>query len=175
MDRDCRDLIDRLVRLEPAERLGAGGSGGGMDKLMSHPYFEGIEWEKLHLTKVPISEHFLHELRLREEEEEKELKKNAGFGGGSIYLSDGEEDKEVDPDSIIKQGRPAGRPPPLTPQHPHPSPPLSGIVIKKCGWFLWRKRLLRLTEKPSITYYDPVKNELKVGLLAAHFARTRSR
>ena len=85
MDRDCRDLIDRLVRLEPAERLGAGGSGGGMDKLMSHPYFEGIEWEKLHLTKVPISEHFLHELRLREEEEEKELKKNAGFGGGSIY------------------------------------------------------------------------------------------
>ncbi len=35
-------------------------------------------------------------------------------------------------------------------------------MIKKCGWFLWRKRLLRLTEKPSITYYDPVKNEFKV-------------
>ncbi len=88
MDEECKDLIDRLVRLEPSDRLGAGGPGGGMDQLMAHPYFKGIDFENLHLAKVPISDTFIQELKSKEEEEEKEMKSGTGFGGGSVYLSD---------------------------------------------------------------------------------------
>lgn len=91
MDEDCKDLIDRLVRLEPSERLGAGGVGGGMDKLMTHPYFKGIDFENLPNAKVPISDTFLQELKSKEAEEEKEMSHSVGFGGGSVYMSDEEE------------------------------------------------------------------------------------
>ena len=39
----CRDLIDKLLQLDPNERLGAAGTGG-MDSLKRHPFFQGINW-----------------------------------------------------------------------------------------------------------------------------------
>lgn len=39
----CRDLIDKLIVLDPAERLGSQESGG-MTNLRNHPFFQGIDF-----------------------------------------------------------------------------------------------------------------------------------
>lgn len=44
MDAGCQDLIERLVVLNPEERLGSGGESGDLEALMMHPYFKGIEF-----------------------------------------------------------------------------------------------------------------------------------
>lgn len=43
MDPACRDLIDKLIVLEPTQRLGAPDTGG-MNALKQHPFFQGIDW-----------------------------------------------------------------------------------------------------------------------------------
>ncbi len=74
---------------------------------------------------MPISSEFIAEWRKRESEEDKSYQEGLSFDGSSIYMGE-EEERKPDPEAIIKQG----------------------IVTKKCGWFMWKKRLLRLTEKP---------------------------
>uniref|UniRef100_A0A7S3HVN4 Uncharacterized protein n=1 Tax=Favella ehrenbergii TaxID=182087 RepID=A0A7S3HVN4_9SPIT len=39
----CRDLIDKLIVLDPDQRLGAAGTGG-MDALKRHPFFQGVNF-----------------------------------------------------------------------------------------------------------------------------------
>ena len=39
----CRDLIDKLIVLDPAQRLGSPESGG-MERLRNHPFFQGIDF-----------------------------------------------------------------------------------------------------------------------------------
>lgn len=69
---DCRDLIDKLLRLKPSERLGAGPEDSDLSfqALKSHPFFEGIDFEKLSEQEVPVDkslfeveeyEKFLHD------------------------------------------------------------------------------------------------------------------
>ena len=52
MEPNCRDIIDKLICLNPEERLGA----QNMEALKSHPFFEGINWNgdmtKMGLRKV---------------------------------------------------------------------------------------------------------------------------
>ena len=39
---------------------------------------------------------------------------------------------------------------------------ISGLVLKKCGWWFYRPRQLILNSKPKLVYYDPDSNQLKV-------------
>ena len=52
MDPNCRDVIDKLIVLNPDDRLGM----NSMESLKAHPFFEGINWSgnmtKLGLRKV---------------------------------------------------------------------------------------------------------------------------
>ncbi len=41
---------------------------------------------------------------------------------------------------------------------------LSGLVMKKCGWFFFKTRQLMLNSKPRLVYYDPETSQLKVFL-----------
>jgi hypothetical protein len=43
IDTVCRDLIDKLIVLDPNARLGARGAGG-MQALKAHPFFKGINF-----------------------------------------------------------------------------------------------------------------------------------
>ena len=45
---DAKDLIARLLEKDPGKRLGASGA----EEIKAHAFFEGIEWEKLRLTKA---------------------------------------------------------------------------------------------------------------------------
>ncbi|MEW5297968.1 MAG: hypothetical protein WDW38_003738 [Sanguina aurantia] len=49
MDPDARDLVDRLLVLEPSDRIGA----VDMAELKGHPFFEGLVWEGLRSSEAP--------------------------------------------------------------------------------------------------------------------------
>lgn len=54
-DEQAKDLIQRLLVKDPAQRLGAGkpGSGSDISALRSHPFFSIIIWESLWTDPVP--------------------------------------------------------------------------------------------------------------------------
>lgn len=51
MDRDLRNLIDRLMQLNPLDRIGAFGQ---FHMLKEHPYFEFIDWDKVKSRECPV-------------------------------------------------------------------------------------------------------------------------
>lgn len=46
----ARDLIGKLLVVNPAERLGF----GGVEEVMRHPWFEGIDWDALYHGRLPV-------------------------------------------------------------------------------------------------------------------------
>lgn len=50
MDKHSRDLIDRLLDYNPDNRIGV----NGYDELKAHPYFKGIDFEKLKEKSLPV-------------------------------------------------------------------------------------------------------------------------
>lgn len=48
----AKDLVERLLQIEPSQRLGCP-ELGGYEKLKSHEFFKGIDWEHLHEQKPP--------------------------------------------------------------------------------------------------------------------------
>lgn len=45
LDPVAKDLIDKLLQIEPSQRLGAPDSGHNMRRLKMHPFFEGIDFK----------------------------------------------------------------------------------------------------------------------------------
>jgi len=50
-DPNAMDLVDKLLALNPEERLGY----RSMDELKEHPFLEGIDFEKLEKREIKIS------------------------------------------------------------------------------------------------------------------------
>lgn len=48
---EARDLVDRLLDIEPGRRLGAGPDGYA--SLKNHPFFRGVDWKNLRLQTPP--------------------------------------------------------------------------------------------------------------------------
>lgn len=46
IDPVCRDLIEKLIQLDPLDRLGCPMTKNDMTKLMSHPFFDGLSFSK---------------------------------------------------------------------------------------------------------------------------------
>ena len=53
---EARDFVQKLLKKEPSERLGAGYEGSDNDyhALKNHPFFDGINFEKIFLLPSPI-------------------------------------------------------------------------------------------------------------------------
>ncbi|KAL0096545.1 kinase-like domain-containing protein, partial [Phycomyces blakesleeanus] len=49
---DARDLIQRLLVLEPSERIGSEKTGG-LEEIRQHPFFCGIDWDTLFESPAP--------------------------------------------------------------------------------------------------------------------------
>lgn len=54
---DAKDLIDKLLQINPQHRLGAGrpGSGNDMEALKRHPYFNGIDFANISSMVSPLA------------------------------------------------------------------------------------------------------------------------
>ena len=53
---EAKDLVERLLKLKPIERLGAGrfGSPNDINQLLKHPFFNSIDLNNLHQSIVPL-------------------------------------------------------------------------------------------------------------------------
>ena len=53
---DAVDLIDKLMQLNPYQRLGAGppDSENDYNHLKAHPFFKSVNFKKLHNTSPPV-------------------------------------------------------------------------------------------------------------------------
>ena len=48
MSSECKDLVDRLLQLDPCDRFGHRGAG----EIKLHPWFKGLDWTSLARTKA---------------------------------------------------------------------------------------------------------------------------
>lgn len=53
---EAKDLVSKLLLLEPSSRLGAGASDSdnSIKALLDHPYFKGIDIKNLEVDEVPL-------------------------------------------------------------------------------------------------------------------------
>jgi len=127
----ARDLIERLLQQNPKDRLGA----TNYTDLKQHPFFKGINWDKLHTQKVPAirgpdTKMVWQEDIIKEEQERLERERRDLREKWKAFL--------YPPENIIE----------------------SGYVIKKRK-MTRKKRFLILTDTPRIFYVDPRKMEFK--------------
>ncbi len=56
MEPEAKNLIDRMLDLDPVNRIGCGppGSDNSFSMIKSHPFFDGIDFRTLHQQKVPV-------------------------------------------------------------------------------------------------------------------------
>ena len=57
LDPTLKDLIENLIQINPRDRLGSGVTKeNGIEKLKQHKFFEGIDFDTIHTSDVPIDE-----------------------------------------------------------------------------------------------------------------------
>lgn len=67
-DKDAEDLVKKLLKLNPAERLGAQDLNGRYESIRSHPFFKTIDFELVRQQTPPPISPYLPDL-IKEEEE----------------------------------------------------------------------------------------------------------
>ncbi|KAI8126113.1 3-phosphoinositide-dependent protein kinase 1 [Lucilia cuprina] len=67
-DKDAEDLVKKLLKLNPAERLGAQDFSGRYESIRSHPFFKNIDFDAVRQQTPPPISPFLPDL-IKEEEE----------------------------------------------------------------------------------------------------------
>ena len=129
----AKDLILKILVVEPNKRLGGGepGSVNDIQHLKKHPYFKKIKWKNLQTTPVPnVNQFKFHTCKKKLVEkltinEKSNIKMPENFGNKKVV--------------VIKEG----------------------IVNKKSSWFQYEKRYLILDSKPSLIYYHLNEEENK--------------
>lgn len=128
----ARDLIIRLLKKDPAERLGNGkkGSANDFQKLKEHPFFSEIDWGLLRDSTSP--------LQLSDSERMEDMDEDFGD-------SDLDEEKMLyGPNSAVEKKL-----------------ILSGLVKKNKRFFLYNTRQLLFYSNGLFEYFDPQKNVKK--------------
>lgn len=123
MDPTVKDLIDKLIQSEPLDRLGCAMTGHDMQKLMNHPFFDGLSFSK-NLADTTDVQSLLKELELQ------------------IIKERGHEMPEMNPTEqkmsyAISQNMAV----------------LEGNLLKKNKWFMKQERRFKLYATGEIKYY----------------------
>jgi 3-phosphoinositide dependent protein kinase-1 len=134
---DAKDLVKKLLVLDPAARLGMGGDGYG--EIRRHPYFAGLDFAKLATMTPP-------ELLPASAAAEGERPKNAPPQGvGASAAPNEARAKLIDAQKLLPWNK-FVFPNELIVKH--------GLVTKRKGLSV-KKRQLVLTDYPRIFYVDP--------------------
>ncbi|KFD51983.1 hypothetical protein M513_07115 [Trichuris suis] len=169
------DLVQKLLVLEPAERLGSE-EKGGPDRLKEHPFFAGIPWDSLPTEKPPQILPYLPGVvtpqagfpeNFRDLEpgfDDKQLTRLLGLELGGTREINGASDNGIsngNSKDTVKARLEEQRK--NNPYHKIVEGHLiikSGYLEKRKGLFA-RKRMFLLTEGPHIYYVEPSSMELK--------------
>uniref|UniRef100_A0A1A9UJC2 3-phosphoinositide-dependent protein kinase 1 n=1 Tax=Glossina austeni TaxID=7395 RepID=A0A1A9UJC2_GLOAU len=66
-DKDAEDLVKKLLRSNPAERLGAQDTHGHYESIRNHPFFQGVNFETVRQQTPPPISPYLPDLNKEEE------------------------------------------------------------------------------------------------------------
>ena len=69
---EAKDLITRILKLEPSERFGDGSYDNGYEPIRNHPFFSGIDWATLPKRGIPEFHSYPPALEARDKEAAKE-------------------------------------------------------------------------------------------------------
>mmetsp|Transcript_7016 Transcript_7016/g.10309 ORF Transcript_7016/g.10309 Transcript_7016/m.10309 type:complete len:500 (-) Transcript_7016:37-1536(-) len=148
----ARDLVDKLLQINPSDRLGYGPDG--YKKLKAHPFFDGIDFSNLHEQTPPtIIPPEYKEQRNKELEamrKEHEAEKNNTSLASVVNLK-----------SNISQAEASRWSPFLLRKE---AIIYTGQIVKR-RHFSSRKRQLILTDKPRLLYVDSIKNVTKGSIV----------
>lgn len=139
LDGACKDLVDRLLVIEPMKRLGAGrpGSGCSYDDLMQHAFFEGVDWTTVGTDPVPYDQDALKEL----------VKKKSKVDIFSADSSDADTMRQSEFSVRLEQPEDFER---LFQKSVEIK---RGLLMKRNPWFINQKRLFILTNQPRLMYF----------------------
>lgn len=151
----ARDLVEKLLVLEPTERLGCP-EQGGYERLKKHPFFKEIDWEKVPEQKPPTLQPYLpatsenpeniygnykpglSDRRVAEIITDTVISDDERKTLIEAQARDNDYHKFVEGNLILKQG----------------------FMDKRKGLFA-RRRMFLLTEGPHLYYVDPSAKVLK--------------
>ncbi|XP_064600441.1 3-phosphoinositide-dependent protein kinase 1-like [Liolophura sinensis] len=150
----ARDLVEKLLVLEPSERLGCE-EKGGMKILKNHEFYKGIQWDTLHEQKPPELTPYLPSNSLNSQLWSKNRPGLDDARIGEIIadtvltdderkirleeqIKSNEYHRFVEGNLILKQG----------------------LLDKRKGLFA-RRRMFLMTEGPHLYYVDPANKVLK--------------
>lgn len=64
------DLVEKLIKLEPSQRLGAQDNGDVYDSIRNHPFFEDVDWSSVRQQTPPLIYPYLPGLETDEKQRE---------------------------------------------------------------------------------------------------------
>ncbi|KAG5445395.1 3-phosphoinositide dependent protein kinase-1 [Clonorchis sinensis] len=156
-DTVARDLVQKLLVINPMDRLGSPTNGGPV-AVQEHLFFSGIDWDSLPNQPAPI---LLPNLEPIAPSDWDSLP--AGFDEGQMYLLSCEFASAVTPIPETERSRLLSAQERQNPYHRFVRNRLilkQGVLFKRRGLFA-RKRMFLLTEGPHLFYVDMDAMSLK--------------
>ncbi|CAI2363276.1 unnamed protein product [Moneuplotes crassus] len=166
IDDDLKDLIDRLLVIEPMQRLGAGrqGSGRSYEDLMLHPFFKEIDWNTIGTDIIPYDKKVLKNIIKKKKnldifeptdpEPLPDLSESATMTTEDNSARQSEVDVKLqnpeDFNQLFEAGKELKR----------------GWLMKRNPWFVNQKRLFILTNHPKLMYFkdeQTMRGEIKLN------------
>lgn len=145
LDEDCKDLINKLLQVEPMKRLGAGrpDSGNSYEDLFKHKFFDGINWETIGTDPIPYDESKLKDIV-------KKKQKLDIFETDTMSTDDSSRQSEVnvvlngaeDFEKLFENSKEIKR----------------GWLMKRNPWLVHQNRLFILTNQPRLMYFKDENN-----------------
>ncbi|XP_077237700.1 3-phosphoinositide-dependent protein kinase 1-like isoform X2 [Tasmannia lanceolata] len=163
---EARDLIDKLLDMDPSKRLGCG--PGGYAALKIHPFFKGVDWENLRGTSAP---YLALESDIDEADDVQDSEWNLSHVGDSSphnTVQDGSSGVTSSSDASSQMIRLASIDSFDSRWQQFLDPGESVVMIskvKKIQKLTNKKVQLILTDKPKLIYVDPSKLMLKGNII----------
>ncbi|OHS98010.1 3-phosphoinositide-dependent protein kinase 1 [Tritrichomonas foetus] len=141
----AKDLISKLLVLEPSDRIGYNDFASDYEAIRNHPFFAFVDWDSLPTKSPPAFESFASALQ-RKQKADAKVNGNANLNGnvnGSVNGSGNVNGTQVA--DLLMNGEVSV---------------FEGLITKKRR-LSSKKRLLVLTNKPRLFYVDMTKKEIK--------------